>query len=127
MRIQIILLALLLQFAFVTPAFAHARMIKSVPAKDAVLTQSPGTIELWFNELLDDNFNTIEVYPSSELGKTNHANLAKSKPKVDEKDRRHLLVEVKSLKPGEYVIEWRVLSRDGHSAPGRLTFKVKPN
>lgn len=28
------------------------------------------------------------------------------------------------LPAGDYVAAWRVLSRDGHTAPGRLTFRV---
>jgi methionine-rich copper-binding protein CopC len=44
---------------------------------------------------------------------------------VDPKDRTHLMVKVGALKPGDYVVDWRVLSRDGHSAPGRITFTVK--
>jgi methionine-rich copper-binding protein CopC len=106
-------------------AWAHARLLKSTPAKQAELSKSPDHVDLWFNELLDEGFNTLEVYPSKQIGEEKHTNFAVDKPAVDSKDRTHLSIKVKSLPAGEYVVEWRVLSRDGHSAPGRLLFTVK--
>jgi methionine-rich copper-binding protein CopC len=123
--ILLTLLAAACFFAGAPRAEAHARMVKSSPAKDAKLDAAPGRIDLWFNELLEDGFNTLEVYPASELGAAKHGNFADGKVTVDEKDRTHLSVKLKTLAPGEYVADWRVLSRDGHSAPGRITFTVK--
>lgn len=105
-------------------AFAHARLVKSEPAKGAELSTAPEQLDLWFNELLEDGFNTIEVFSSADLAKTKHTNLAEGKVTVDTKDRTHLTVKLGSLAPGEYVVEWRVLSRHGHSAPGRITFRI---
>jgi methionine-rich copper-binding protein CopC len=107
-------------------ALAHARMLRSNPAKDAKLTAAPGSVDLWFNELLDEGFNSLEVYAAAELGAEHHKNLAPEKPAVDPADRTHLSVKLPPLPPGEYVVEWRVLSRDGHSAPGRYTFRIRP-
>jgi methionine-rich copper-binding protein CopC len=104
-------------------ALAHARMIRSSPTADGV-TQSPAQVELWFNELLDDRFNTIIVYPAAEANTQRHPILTKGDVKVDPKDKTHLTIEVKPLPPGEYMAEWRVLSLDGHSAPGRFKFRV---
>lgn len=95
-----------------------------MPENKAGLDSSPVAIELWFNELLEGGFNTIEIFPAQELKEKKHTNLAKEKPAVDAKDNTHLVLRVPTLAPGEYVVEWRVLSRDGHSAPGRLTFRV---
>jgi methionine-rich copper-binding protein CopC len=105
-------------------ALAHAQLIKSSPADKTELKQSPAHVELWFNELLDEGFNTIEIFPAEELSAKTHSNFAKGKPKVDPNDRTHLTIDVSILKPGKYVIQYRVLSRDGHTAPGRLTFQV---
>jgi methionine-rich copper-binding protein CopC len=107
-----------------TAAHAHARMVRSLPAKSAAMGKPPQQVELWFNELLDDDFNTVEVFPSSEAGAKKRTNFAKDKPVVDAKNRSHLSAKLKPLPPGEYILEWRVLSRDGHSAPGRITFRV---
>ena len=105
--------------------WAHAQLIKSDPPDKAELKESPARVDLWFNELLDDNFNSIEIIPAAEISAPKHANFAKGKPKVDPTDRTHLTVRVTELKAGKYVIQYRVLSRDGHTAPGRITVQVR--
>ena len=119
-----LLFALILSMAFAPQAHAHARLVKSTPAKNATLSKSPDQLDLWFNELLEEGFNTIEVFNSTELDAAKHTNLTSGKPAVDPADKTHLSVKLGSLPPGEYVVEWRVLSRDGHSAPGRLLFRI---
>lgn len=105
-------------------AHAHARLVRSIPARNGEVTRSPGQIELWFNELLEDGFNTVEVFTAADLFSDKHSNLSHGKVMVDPEDHTHLVAKVEPLKPGDYVIQWRVLSRDGHSAPGRITFHV---
>jgi methionine-rich copper-binding protein CopC len=105
-------------------ALAHAKLKRSTPVDKAALATAPKQIELWFDELLDDKFNSIEVYPTAEVNAKDHKSLSEGEAKVDEKDRTHLTVQLKALAPGDYTVDWRVLSRDGHSAPGRFTFKV---
>jgi len=116
----------LLALALPWSAQAHARLERSTPKDKAKLTEAPKQIELWFSELLDSNpkFNTIEVYSSAEVKNKTHTNLADGDSKVDAKDKTHLTINVKALPPGDYTVDWRVLSQDGHSAPGRFTFKV---
>jgi methionine-rich copper-binding protein CopC len=83
-------------------------------------------MEFWFNELLDDEFNTVHLFASKELADKNRKDLAPDKPQVDKKDRTHLTLNLPPLEPGSYAVEYRVLSRDGHSAPGRITFTIQP-
>jgi len=116
--------AILLFMLGTSTALAHAQLIKSNPPDKAELKQAPTRVELWFNELLDNGFNSVEVISAADLSSKNHTNLAKGPPKVDPADRTHLTVEVSVLKPGKYVVQYRVLSRDGHTAPGRMTFRV---
>jgi methionine-rich copper-binding protein CopC len=124
-RIAPILGLAILLFLFGTnSALAHAQLLKSEPSDKAELKQGPTKIELWFNELLDEGFNSIEVIPVAELTLKKHSNLAKGQPKLDSADRTHLTVEVSPLKPGKYVVQYRVLSRDGHTAPGRVSFQI---
>lgn len=113
-----------LALALPREALAHAKLLKSSPADKSELAAPPKQIEIWFSELLDENFNSIDVYPTSELGAKRHAKLTDGEVKVDPKDRTHLTVALKNLAPGNYTVDWRVLSRDGHSAPGRFSFKV---
>ncbi len=104
--------------------WAHARLLRSEPKNEAVLAEAPRSVHLWFNELLDRGFHSIEVYPAAERGKKQRANFIVGPAEVDPEDRTHLRVQLKPLPPGDYVVEYRVLSRDGHTAPGRISFRV---
>jgi methionine-rich copper-binding protein CopC len=117
-------LAILLSLFGTNSALAHAQLLKSEPPDKAELKQAPTKVELWFNELLDEGFNSIEIIPIADVSLKKHSNFAKGEPKVDSVDRTHLTVEVSPLKPGKYLIQYRVLSRDGHTAPGRVSFQV---
>lgn len=108
----------------VATVFAHARLIRSTPADKAKLANVPVKIDIWFNELLDEGFNLVEVYPASELNSKAHTNLAHANPIVDAADKTHLTATLQPLAPGNYIVDYRVLSRDGHTAPGRITFTL---
>ena len=61
---QAVLAAVVAVLFFLTGTFsgwAHAQLIKSDPPDKAELNESPARVDLWFNELLDDDFNSIEV------------------------------------------------------------------
>jgi methionine-rich copper-binding protein CopC len=123
-RVKRIPIAILAALIFTGTALAHARLMRSQPAKDARLTTTPATVELWFNELLDHGFNGIEVFAAAEKKSKHRTNLTQGDALVDAADRTHLSVSLQPLPPGQYVIEYRVLSRDGHTAPGRINFTV---
>src|SRR5690348_15319186 len=106
-------------------ALAQAQLIKSNPPDKAELKEPPARVELWFNEGLEDSSNSIEVIPAAELSDKNHANLARGKPTVDPADPTHLTIVMATLKPGKYVVQYRVVSRDRHTAPGQLTFALR--
>ena len=118
-----IILIVILALAVPETALAHARMVRSSPQADES-SPAPKMIELWFSELLEARFNSIVVFPVAELNATTRSSLTQGDAQVDPRDRTHLSAAIKSLPPGEYVVEWRVLSLDGHSAPGRFTFRV---
>ncbi|MEP6670024.1 MAG: copper resistance CopC family protein [Chthoniobacter sp.] len=126
MRIpRVVFLILLFTLAGTPGAWAHARLLRAEPKTGAELSSAPRQIDLWFNELLEDGFNTVTVIPAADLVAEKKNNFAKGKPVIDPRDRTHLTVKLGALSPGEYIVEWRVLSRDGHSAPGRSTFRVR--
>jgi methionine-rich copper-binding protein CopC len=51
-------------------------------------------------------------------------NFARGTPMLVPGDNTHLRIAVAPLPQGIYAVEWRVLSRDGHSAPGQFNFRV---
>jgi methionine-rich copper-binding protein CopC len=122
-------LAHLAAFAFLVSlaqrADAHASLVHAEPGSGAAV-KSTHKIDLWFNELLEDRFNTVQVIPASQINTPSReqTNLTRGATSVDPKDRTHLTATVTPLQPGEYIVRWRVLSRDGHSAPGQLEFRV---
>lgn len=105
-------------------AHAHARLTRSVPQNQAVLATPPAAIELWFNELLDDEFNSVEVFRAEGGKPLDENDLVAAPPRVSDADRTHLEAPLRELAPGAYVVQWKVLSRDGHSARGRIQFRV---
>lgn len=120
-----IFICLLFLVAFPATVLAHAKLMRSTPPTGKKV-EPPEKVELWFNELLDGQFNSIEIFPATQTNSTHHLNLAIGKPEVDPKDKTHLTITVKPLEPGKYFVDWRVLSLDGHSAPGRFQFEVVP-
>jgi methionine-rich copper-binding protein CopC len=120
-----VLLVVLFVLTCVPGAWAHARLLRSEPKAGATLTAAPKQVELWFNELLEADFNSVTVVSVADLATAKKTNFVKGKPVVDARDRTHLTIQLNALPPGEYIVEWRVLSRDGHSAPGRATFRVR--
>lgn len=119
-----LLAAAALVLAARAPAHAHARLERAAPANGATVA-APAAIELWFNELLDDEFNDVALYRAQPDGSpADDANLATAKPRVDAADRTHLTTPVGATTPGPYVVQYKVLSRDGHSARGRILFRV---
>jgi len=106
-------------------ARAHAHMVRSSPARNAELPAAPARVDIWFNELLDEGFNSIEVFAAKDANANSRSGLQQGSATLDAKDRTHLSVNLQPLSPGAYVVEWRVLSRDGHSAPGRFGFRVR--
>jgi methionine-rich copper-binding protein CopC len=120
-----VILFFILAFGLPHEARAHASLVRAQPAPGSTV-QAPAQIDLWFNELLEEGFNSVAIIPAEELNLNPGAqfNLALGVPTVDPQDHTHLRVELAPLPAGDYVVEWRVLSRDGHTATGRFGFRV---
>src|SRR5580658_6082824 len=75
-------------------ALAHARLVRSTPKLDGEVAPAPSKVELWFNELLDQGFNTIAVYAAGEAEAKQRKNLVDGEARVDGKDRTHLSIAI---------------------------------
>ena len=120
-RLMGVLCGVLFFGGFLSPpeVCAHAKLIRSRPGPFEVLDSAPAEVQLWFNERLEDEFNSIEVIDST------GRHVEKGIAHVNRKDRTNLLVPHGQLSSGSYVIRWRILSLDGHPARGRFIFTVK--
>ena len=101
-------------------AFAHAHLKHQYPASDAAVTAAPQAITLNFSEGVEANFSGLTLTgPQQTVVKTGTA-------KRNEKDDKQLIVPVEeAMKPGDYQVDWHVVSVDGHKTKGKYHFSVK--
>jgi methionine-rich copper-binding protein CopC len=115
-------LLLWVAFAWATPpaASAHAIVLESSPAPGAVLAQGPTQITLRFNSKLERRFTRVTLA----TGRRPPAPLAV--PAGDPAATERLVIPIRPLAPGDYVLRYRVLAVDGHITEGALRFTVEP-
>jgi copper transport protein len=109
--------AILVALALVPAAGAHARLITTDPANDAVLEQSPRFVLLRFDEPVETAFGAIRVYDS----RARRVDAGKVE-RPSEKEARIQLE--RRLARGTYTSTWRVVSADGHPVSGAFVFHV---
>jgi methionine-rich copper-binding protein CopC len=117
MRFGLMLLALLL--AVPTSGWAHAYLVKSSPARRAVLSNPPSRVVLWFNERLEAQFSQLSVW-SREGEQVDSGDTL-----VGPDDPKKLSVGVPPLPAGAYSVKFRVLSVDGHVVEAEFPFSVR--
>jgi methionine-rich copper-binding protein CopC len=95
----------------------HLHLTDSFPKTDAMLTEAPDSVRLWFNEepelalaaiSLDGEHGAVEM---SEVRETDDSKSIKAE----------VLGEVV---PGEYRVSWRAAGEDGHAVRGSFDFMV---
>jgi methionine-rich copper-binding protein CopC len=66
MRLFMIFIVTAIAIGLCAPTtFAHAKLLRTQPESNATLKQPPQTVELWFNEELQQQFNAITVTDQS--------------------------------------------------------------
>src|SRR5712671_5055493 len=103
-------LALLLTVLLPASSEAHAILLRSDPAKDAVLNSAPSQVRMWFSEDLNPTFSTAMVVDSAnQRVDTKNAHVSSS-------DTREMDLSLQSgLQPSAYIVIWRTQSADdGH-------------
>lgn len=123
-----LLLAVLVGAAFSRPtddarpdAARHTRLVKSIPAKDTTLTESPASLQLWFSERIELPISKVQlVGPGNRVVPT--ADLTRDDRTPDAPVVALLVTE---LAPGAYVVNWTAGSADGHAVKGAYRFTVK--
>jgi len=100
-------------------ASAHARLVKSEPARRGVLKTAPASVKLWLNEAVEQKFSKITI--ADPAGKP----LTTEAAKVDAENPKLLFVELPPLRPGTYTVTFEVLSVDGHRVKQSFPFTIK--
>lgn len=119
MRASVLAAVLFAAFAAVLflapPAQAHDELVSSNPADGAVLEAAPSEIELVFSSELMDLGNQVIVADAA------GNNLAESEPVLT---RETLVQALPALDAGDYQVNWRAVSSDGHPITGTFSFTV---
>ncbi len=115
-----VLLALGLAFAFPAASEAHAILLRSDPAKDAVLPVAPSQVRMWFSEALNPAFSTAVVVN----GANKRVDIGNAL--VSPSDPTEMDVTLKpNLPPAVYIVIYRTDSNvDGHILTGSFLFSV---
>jgi copper resistance protein C len=144
---KIFLFVLAASLGLVSMALAHSKVKKSSPKDGEIVKVMPKTIKLEFDEALVTTFSTFKVYKletkskdSEKLEAEAEALAAKLTMKKDDLKARadtgfkgeadettKVSVSLKTgLKPGVYVVMWRLLGADTHTVSGNLWFQFRP-
>ncbi len=96
---------------------AHMAYSKSMPAKDATLSESPDHLQVWFTQDPEPAVSQLSLEgPGGDvaLGATTVG------------DEKSLVAAVPApLAPGSYTVKWRSAGDDGHALRGDFAFSVR--
>ena len=100
-------------------SWPHAYLVKSSPARRAVLSGAPARVVLWFNERLEAQFSQVSVWGTA------RQQVDGGDVQVDADDAKKLSVGIPTLPAGTYTVKYRVLSVDGHIVESEFPFTVR--
>ena len=99
---------------FASPASAHAELLSAVPAAAGQVGSAPSTVVLNFSEPPQVRYSTIHITgPDGQRRDSGPARVVKNAVSESLGGSRP---------PGRYVVDWRVISDDGHPVAGQLVF-----
>lgn len=111
--VVVAIIALLLVFALVVPAFAHAQLLGSSP-ENGSSQQTADELVLTFNENVSPDFVTFYAQGDSEGVLDGEATV----------DGPVVTQPLAPTRNGDYAIGYRVVSADGHPVSGEITFTL---
>ncbi|MCX6457344.1 MAG: copper resistance protein CopC [Actinobacteria bacterium] len=119
-KVKALLLAVGLVFSGTQGASAHAELIKSFPVANSTLTKAPKYVQLEFGEaiitLKSKNANSIVVLDSkAKKIETSKIAIKKAVARVE---------FMGTLKPGKYLVKYRIASADGHILTAQYKFSI---
>ncbi|MCK1720220.1 CopD family protein [Bradyrhizobium sp. 141] len=114
MRLLAALATLLLAAGFASAAWAHAALISVEPASGSMLRSAPKAVELRFNET---------VTPGA-IRLIDGAGRARNDTRVSASGETISVAMPADLPEGTAVVSYRVISQDGHSVTGSVTFSI---
>jgi copper transport protein len=101
-----------------TLLLAHAKLVRSDPAGNAVLTAQPSRISLWFSERPEPKFTVVQLLDSA------GAAIVLGQPALDAKAMEITVDVPPNLPSGKYTVSWRTAASDGHASNGKFAFTL---
>jgi copper resistance protein C len=120
-NLKVLLLSVGLVFSGTQCSVAHAELVKSFPVANSNITKSPKYVQLEFAEALttlkNKNPNTITILGAKSLKiPTSKISVTKGIARVDIPGQ---------LKAGNYTVQYRVVSADGHVLKSQFKFTLR--
>jgi copper transport protein len=120
-RCGIALVAAVAALALPAAAWAHAALLRATPSPSATVNTSPKQLTLTYSEAVEPRFAIVSVTNAAAEQQT------AGPPTRSPSNPETLVVPLKKLAQGWYLVWWRVISADGHPVRGAFTFAVGPN
>ncbi|USK31336.1 copper resistance protein CopC (plasmid) [Bacillus sp. CMF21] len=116
----LLIFAFLIQFLIPgSSGFAHSTLQQTYPKEGEKLSESPSSIEVWFQDPVVLHPESIQLEDAS----GNHIDLGKTV--VDPNDKSHIIVSLtEKLPAGYYVARINVIALDGFVLQEKLNFQV---
>jgi len=102
-------------------AFAHAALLRTVPKASGTVNTAPRQVALTYSEAVEPRFAIVSVTDAAGRQQT------AGPPRRSPANADTLLVPLKRVGEGWYLVYWRAISVDGHPVRGAFTFAVGPN
>lgn len=105
--------------SLIPSASAHALLVRSDPAADAIVQAPPSQVRLWFSEDVNAQASHVVVVDPS------NREVDRSDSRVNPGNPREMDVSLPLLAAGTYVVAWRTQSTDdGHVTSGSFIFRI---
>jgi copper transport protein len=117
-EVKRLVLPIAVAVALAAPAasWAHANLVRTVPANGAVLARGPAEARIVFDDV-------VQVGPGVEAIRNGGASILAGRPRVEQ--ARTLVVPLRrGLADGNYSVRWSIVSDDGHLESGVVAFAV---
>lgn len=108
---------LALVVASVAIATAHMAVQKTMPEADAVLSEPPHHIQIWFTQSPDPVISRLTLEGAN-------GEIALGDTRVQD-DRSLMAMLPSALEAGSYTVKWRTAGDDGHTQRGDFAFTVR--
>ena len=102
-------------------AGAHASLLRTTPSASVVTNGPPAQVTLTYSESIEPRFSIVSVTD------VNGHQVTSGPPAREPGSPQTLVVPLRKIPPGWYLVLWRVISADGHPVRGAFTFAVGPS